>query len=120
MTCGWSQMKPGLTSWDSRNSPTSLSSRRAAERGLAHSTPLATHSSSRNWRDASDSNSRGMVTPSTSSRPGSMGMRRQGGEKSMVTGASSGPLAWYSITYPPVTSLTMPATICSVMSMRSL
>ena len=89
-------MNPGLTSWLSRSSPTSLSSRRAADLGAAHSTPRSTQILSSRALDASDSYSRGSSTPppSASSSPESMLIRRQGGVKSISTGSSSGPLAW--------------------------
>ena len=47
MIFGWSQMKVGLRHFDSRNSPTSLSSRRYVVSGGEHSTLCFLHSALR-------------------------------------------------------------------------
>mmetsp|Transcript_19242 Transcript_19242/g.57129 ORF Transcript_19242/g.57129 Transcript_19242/m.57129 type:complete len:212 (+) Transcript_19242:251-886(+) len=97
MSCGWSQMNVGLTHCSSRNSPTSLSSRRAGVCGGGQLTLCWVHRSTSIWRASGDERSFGSFTLSASSRPDTIEMRRHGGEKSISIGGSSAPLAWYWI-----------------------
>mmetsp|Transcript_11380 Transcript_11380/g.28781 ORF Transcript_11380/g.28781 Transcript_11380/m.28781 type:complete len:357 (-) Transcript_11380:1071-2141(-) len=123
MMSGWSVMKVGLIKPSSKKSPTSLSRRRAVVRGGLQSTSSLAQSWSRYALASSLLRSSGILMSGTfsrrtSSRPEIIGTRLNGGVKSMVRGSSS-PRRWYLMIYEPVISLTMPDTICSVVSTRS-
>mmetsp|Transcript_8788 Transcript_8788/g.12285 ORF Transcript_8788/g.12285 Transcript_8788/m.12285 type:complete len:201 (-) Transcript_8788:1145-1747(-) len=89
ISSGWSMMKVGLVMLSSRKWPTSLSSRRAAERGSGHRTSCCSQRALSVGAKAG-SPSAGSVTPMASSRPSIMLMRLKGGVKSMVTGSAPG------------------------------
>jgi len=78
-------MNTGEIHWDSRYSPTSLSIKRAVERGAEQSTFFSLQRLSKKTLDSSVCNSvfLGILIPSASSRPFIIGILRYGGVKSI-------------------------------------